>query len=451
MNCRSKAYSALAAAVALACGAVEAQDETEIEERIEAADERADELRQDVAVTRDGEAQQARETEDDAQEAAQREQAEQQSEERQARDAQRDLEERQAGEERREDEQDEDYAARRQELLRDADRALDELREQNESAARLINEAYGHAVFDTTKGGFLLTGAGGTGVARAHEAAETTFMRLGQAGIGLGVGLENYKLVLLFEDQQTYRNFVAGQWDGNLSAQAAAGSEGVAAEEQFIGGVRAYRVTDGGLMAQVDVSGARFWPVDRLNHAAELELARAGGAAPARTAAVDIGQSRPERLDELAAERGDLDVFVEAVKAAGLADALTGDTPYTVFAPTDQAFEQMSGMTREELLAPENREQLTRLLRAHIVADDLDQAMARNIPEARTIDGGTVSIDASDDRLTVGDATVVAADIRRGNLRIYAVDRVLAETAPTQVATAEDVQDDAEEPQQQLQ
>src|SRR5690606_1906710 len=89
------------------------------------------------------------------------------------------------------------------------------------------------------------------------------------------------------------------------------------------------------------------------------------------------GPSNPEWLDDIAAEREDLDIFVEAVRAAGLADALTGDTEYTVFAPTDEAFESMSGMTREELLAPDNREELVRLLRAHIVADDLDREMAR--------------------------------------------------------------------------
>src|SRR5690606_13874157 len=90
-------------------------------------------------------------------------------------------------------------------------------------------------------------------------------MHLGQAGIGLGAGLENYKLVLLIADEQTYDDFVAGQWDGNISAQASAGEEGVAAEEQFVDGIRAYRLTDAGLMAQIDVSGARFWASEDLN------------------------------------------------------------------------------------------------------------------------------------------------------------------------------------------
>jgi len=366
-------------------------------------------------------------------------------------------------------------AERRSELLRKADAALERLLERNESAASLLRRAYGHAVFDTTKGGLILTGAGGTGVARKSDGSDVTFMRLGAGGIGLGAGFENYQLIMLFEDEDTYTRFVSGQWDGALAAQAAAGSEGVAAEEQFIGGIRVFRLTEGGLMAQIDANALRFWPIDRLNRAAEIEAriaAASGGEVPAAIeqslASADTqsseeqrsdqeqrfdedtrlearrAPSNPEWLDEIAAEHAELTTFVAAVKAAGLADALTGSTPYTVFAPTNEAFESMSGLTREELLAPENRSELVRVLRAHIVADDLDRELARNIPEALTIDGGTVSVDVDGDEFTVGEASVVDADIERGNLRVHVVDGLLV---PTRVAAAEPgptVEEDAE-------
>src|SRR5690606_39593512 len=61
---------------------------------------------------------------------------------------------------------------------------------------------------------------------------------------------------------------------------------------------------------------------------------------------------------------------------------------YTVFAPTNDAWEQMSGLSKDELMQPENREQLISLLRAHIVADDVDEQMARSLQQAQTIDGG---------------------------------------------------------------
>src|SRR5690606_31368849 len=370
----------------------------------------------------------------------------------------------------RSDRDDPDLAERRAELIEMADEALRQVRRQNAEAAELMEQAYGHAVFATTKGGLLLTGAGGTGVARSHDGSDVTFMRLGSAGIGLGGGFESYRLVLLFRDRETYDSFVSGEWDGMLAAQATAGTAGASAEEPFLGGVRAFRVTEGGLMVQADVTGVRFWPARNLNRAAEVEArvaeaARTGvpvgpeaveetrvaeadeaettddtpasPAEPEERAAATFEEepARPERLDEIAAERDDISTFVEALKAVGLDDALTGETPYTVFAPTDEAFDAI-GMPRDELLAPENREELIRLLRAHIVADDLDRTMAGNIGEAMTVDGETVSVDVEGERFTVGRADVIGPDLESGNLRVYVVDEVL--TQETAVAEAED-------------
>ena len=90
-------------------------------------------------------------------------------------------------------------------------------------------------------------------------------MHVGGGGIGLGAGLENYKLILLIQDEQTFEQFIHGQWSGAVAGQAAAGEAGVSAEEQFRDGVMAYRMTDGGLMAQVDVTALRFWPSANLN------------------------------------------------------------------------------------------------------------------------------------------------------------------------------------------
>lgn len=168
-------------------------------------------------------------------------------------------------------------AERRAEIVRMAEDTIETLRGENASAATLLEEAHGWAVFDTTKGGLIVTGAGGTGVARELETGEETFMHLGAGGVGLGAGLENYKLVMLFEDKPTFDEFVRGHWDGSISAQAAAGEEGVAAEEQFVDGTRVYRLTDAGLIAQVDVTGMRFWPSDELNETQHAALDDADG------------------------------------------------------------------------------------------------------------------------------------------------------------------------------
>jgi lipid-binding SYLF domain-containing protein len=157
-----------------------------------------------------------------------------------------------------------EMADRRQEILDMSRATIAELRD-DEAARRLVDEAYGHAVFDTTKGGFIVTGAGGTGVAMRSSGREPVYMHMGAGGVGLGAGIENYKLVLLFQNEETYRQFVDGAWTAGTSAQAAAGRDGVAAVTGFVNGVAVYHLTDEGLIAQADLTGVRFWPSDRLN------------------------------------------------------------------------------------------------------------------------------------------------------------------------------------------
>ncbi len=134
---------------------------------------------------------------------------------------------------------------RRNEILEMSKGTIDALR-KDKSAAELISSAYGHAVFDTTKGGFLVTGAGGTGVAMRKSGADPVYMHLGSGGVGLGAGLENYKLVILFENEDVYERFIDGEWSAGASAQAAAGRDGAAAVAKFVNGVAVYHLTDKG-------------------------------------------------------------------------------------------------------------------------------------------------------------------------------------------------------------
>jgi uncharacterized surface protein with fasciclin (FAS1) repeats len=137
------------------------------------------------------------------------------------------------------------------------------------------------------------------------------------------------------------------------------------------------------------------------------------------------GDGRLDRVVEMHAELG---TFVEALEKAGLVEALAGDTKYTIFAPTNQAFESMQ-QDVAELLEPENRQQLVSLLRAHIVADDVDPERARQLTAAQTLDGGTVELSTESDKLMVGGASVVTPDIQvqDANLRIYSIDQVLGQ------------------------
>jgi lipid-binding SYLF domain-containing protein len=159
---------------------------------------------------------------------------------------------------------DSERAQRREEILAMQKATITALG-KDDVADSLLDEAYGYAVFDTTKGGFIVTGAGGTGVATRKSGSNPVFMHLGAGGVGLGAGLENYKLVMLFQDKETYDEFVEGAWSAGASAQAAAGQDGKAVVGRFVNGVAVYHLTDKGLIAQVDITGVKFWPSDRLN------------------------------------------------------------------------------------------------------------------------------------------------------------------------------------------
>jgi lipid-binding SYLF domain-containing protein len=152
-------------------------------------------------------------------------------------------------------------------LVHMAQQTVQQLTEKNAAAKALWDKAYGYAVFDTTKGGLIVTGIGGTGVAlpKSGSMDQAVFMHVGGAGIGLSAGLSNYKLILIIEDQQTFDKFVHGTWNASASASAAAGESGTSSESRFVDGVRAFRVTDGGLMATADVSAMKFWPSEELN------------------------------------------------------------------------------------------------------------------------------------------------------------------------------------------
>lgn len=146
--------------------------------------------------------------------------------------------------------------------------------------------------------------------------------------------------------------------------------------------------------------------------------------------------SKTRELQKLTLEHDDLSTFVNVVEAAGMAEALTGDTAYTVFAPTNEAFEKSQDGADAALTEPGRRQELVALLRAHIVADDVDPEMAKKIGSARTVDGGTVKLESRDDTLAIGSATVVEGDIQVGSLRVYAIDGVLPVNAETKDSLA---------------
>jgi lipid-binding SYLF domain-containing protein len=158
-----------------------------------------------------------------------------------------------------------DAAQTRQQLDAMSDQALKNLFAEERGAKQLYKQAAGYAVFRATKGGFLVTGAGGTGVAVNKKTERKTYMHMGSGGVGLGAGLQNYRLIVLFQTQAALDKFIEHGWDASTSAQAAAGKAGVSATSSFTDGLAVYQLTDKGLMAQADLSGTHFWKSDKLN------------------------------------------------------------------------------------------------------------------------------------------------------------------------------------------
>ena len=114
-----------------------------------------------------------------------------------------------------------------------------------------------------------------------------------------------------------------------------------------------------------------------------------------------------------------------ALKAAGLVDTLKGAGPFTVFAPTDDAFAKLPKGTVEDLLKPENKARLTAILTYHVVPGKVMAADVTKVTDAKTVQGGSVKVKAAGGKVMIDNATVVKTDIGASNGVIHVVDSVL--------------------------
>jgi uncharacterized surface protein with fasciclin (FAS1) repeats len=127
---------------------------------------------------------------------------------------------------------------------------------------------------------------------------------------------------------------------------------------------------------------------------------------------------------DTAVKAGSFKTLAAALKAAGLVETLKGKGPFTVFAPTDEAFEKLPAGTVETLLKPENKDKLVAILTYHVVAGNVKAADVVKLKSAETVLGRTVAIDARDG-VKINNAKVVKADIDCGNGVIHVIDAVL--------------------------
>ena len=122
---------------------------------------------------------------------------------------------------------------------------------------------------------------------------------------------------------------------------------------------------------------------------------------------------------------GHFTTLVAAVKAAGLVDTLKGPGPFTVFAPTDEAFAKLPPGTLENLLKPENKAKLQKILTYHVVAGKVMAADVMKMSTAKTVEGENVSIKIMNGGVMVNNAHVTKTDITASNGVIHVIDTVL--------------------------
>ena len=142
-----------------------------------------------------------------------------------------------------------------------------------------------------------------------------------------------------------------------------------------------------------------------------------------RSADAEIGT-----IVDVAVANGSFTTLVAAVQAAGLVETLSGEGPFTVFAPTDDAFDaalDALGLTAEELLA--DTDTLTSILTYHVLAGEVDAATAISLDgqSAATVNGAEIAISVVDGNVMINDATVIIPDVAASNGIIHAIDTVL--------------------------
>jgi len=139
---------------------------------------------------------------------------------------------------------------------------LKQILAESPRARELFDQAIGYAVFTNTKAALGLSGGAGSGVAIDKSSGKRTYMKMGTAGVGLGLGIKRYRVLMLFEKEKVFRSFVEKGWQGDAQAGAVAGTDGVGVQTTFHNGMAVFVRAKKGLMASADVSGTKYWKSD---------------------------------------------------------------------------------------------------------------------------------------------------------------------------------------------
>jgi uncharacterized surface protein with fasciclin (FAS1) repeats len=150
-----------------------------------------------------------------------------------------------------------------------------------------------------------------------------------------------------------------------------------------------------------------------------------GVVAAAMVASVAQAQYANKDIVDTAVAAGSFKTLAKALQAADLVGTLKEKGPFTVFAPTDEAFAKLPQATLDDLLKPENKAKLRRILTYHVVAGRVTAADVLNLKSTKAVSGDTIEIEATGGRVMVGQARVTKTDINASNGVIHVIDSVI--------------------------
>ncbi|MEE4173710.1 MAG: fasciclin domain-containing protein [Xanthomonadales bacterium] len=156
-----------------------------------------------------------------------------------------------------------------------------------------------------------------------------------------------------------------------------------------------------------------------------LAALAASAALAAFSPAMAHDHGKKKDIVDTAVAAGDFSTLVAAVQAADLVDTLKGEGPFTVFAPTDEAFAKLPAGTVDNLLKPENKDQLIAVLTYHVVPGKVTAEQVVNLTTATTVQGSDIDIKVMDGTVHIDNATVAKADIMTSNGVIHVIDEVI--------------------------
>lgn len=159
---------------------------------------------------------------------------------------------------------------KKQERLKTAKETLQFLYKHAPKAKKLLRKSYGYAAFSNAGVNLIFFSAeGGTGVAHNNKTGKNIYMNMASAGVGLGLGVKDFRIVFLFENKKVFDNFVNNGWEANAQADAAAKADkkggAVNASITVEPGVRIYKLTKNGLALQATIQGTKYWKDGDLN------------------------------------------------------------------------------------------------------------------------------------------------------------------------------------------